>query len=110
MSSLLNRPIDYKSKLDAADNVAAVVTYAALAGNQHHVFYVAWSYNAAPTGGKLTIDDDTTAVFELDITAAGPKQIALPPIIGTVGKKVVITLAAAGAAVAGKVNVGAFTE
>ena len=110
MSSLFNRPIDYKSKLDAADNVLASVTYAAVVGEKHHVFYVAWSYDADPTGGKLTVKDDTTAVFEVDIILGGPDHISLPPVIGSAGNQVVIELAAAGAGIAGKLNVGAFTE
>lgn len=110
MTALFNRPIDFKSKLDSAGDTAVVLTYAASAGVTHTVFYVAWSYDAAPAGGKLTIEDDTTAVFEVDITAGGANQITLPPVIGTVAKKVVITLAAAGGAIVGKLNVAAFSE
>lgn len=41
-----------------AVNVAAVVTYAGVAGQQHYITGVAWSYyGGIPTGGNLTITD-----------------------------------------------------
>lgn len=109
MSSLFNRPIDVKAKLDAAANALASVTFAAVAGQKHRCFAVHWSYNAAPTGGKLTVKDDATAIFELDITAAGPGSAALPPIIGSANTQMVIELAAGGAAVTGKLTAAVYT-
>lgn len=110
MALVMNRPLELKAKLDAAANALASVTYAAVTGHRHHAVVVAWSYSAAPTGGKLTIKDGVTAVFEVDITAAGPGSIPLPPVRGTANTALVVELAAGGVAVTGKLNVAAFPE
>jgi hypothetical protein len=94
-----------------AANTAAVITLAATADKKHYVPRVAWSYDAVPTGGRLTITDDGTTVFDMSITADGPGVIDLGIESAAVNKAMVITLAAGGAAVTGKVNVpGARTE
>lgn len=91
-----------------AANVAAVVNYAAVAGERHVITGVAYSYSAAPTGGNLKIEDVSgTVVFSMDLSAAGagvvlfpePKKSAAP------GTALVITLAAGGASCTGKVSV-----
>lgn len=110
MSSIFNRPIDVKAKLDASANALASVTFSAVAGAQHHAYVVHWSYDGAPTGGKITVKDDGTAVFELDITAGGPGRAPLPPVIGTANKDMVVELAAGGAGVTGKLVAAVFTE
>lgn len=87
------------------DNTAAVITLAAATGETHVVDQVAWSYDDDPTGGNLKIEDDTTTIFTVDITSKGPGFIPFEGgIQGTTGNKVVITLAAGGAGIAGKVN------
>jgi hypothetical protein len=90
-----------------AVNTAAVVTYAAVAGQSHAITGIAYSYNAAPTGGNLKIEDGTgTTVFSMDLVAAGPGVVLFNPAkIGTAGRALIITLAAAGAAVTGKASV-----
>jgi hypothetical protein len=91
-----------------AVNTAAVVTYAASPGVAHVIGGVAWSYNAAPTGGNLKIEDVSgTVVFSVDITTAGPGffQFARPKKSAAVNTALIVTLAAAGAAVTGKVSV-----
>ena len=88
-----------------AANTAAVITLAATAGVSHVVTGVAVSYSAAPTGGRLTITDGGVTVWDTDITASGILIISFPrPRKFGSGNAVVITLAAAGAAVVGKVN------
>ena len=87
-----------------AANTAAVVTLAAEAGLSQALRGVAWSYNATPTGGNLKVEDDSTTVFSVDITAAGPGFLPLC-LRSTTGKLLRVTLSAAGAAVTGKVNV-----
>jgi hypothetical protein len=90
-----------------AVNTAAVVTYGAVAGQSHAITGVAYSYNAAPTGGNLKIEDGAgTTVFSMDIVAAGPGVVLFNPAkIGTAGRAMIITLTAAGAAVTGKISI-----
>lgn len=91
-----------------AANTAAVVTYAAAgAGISHVIAGVAWSYNAAPTGGNLKIEDVSgTTILTLDITAAGPGFIPFPvPLKGDANAALIVTLAAGGASATGKVSV-----
>lgn len=99
---------------EPAVNTAAVVNYgAAGAGVSHVITGVAWSYNAAPTGGRITIEDGAgVIVFRQDITAAGPGSILFPmPKRGAANTAMIVTLTAAGAAVTGKVSVlGHWTE
>jgi hypothetical protein len=86
-------------------NAAATVTYNAIVGLSHVLSGVAWSYSGSPTGGNLQITDGGTVVFELDITSAGPGFVPFsPPKRFAVDSQVVITLAAGGSGVSGKVN------
>jgi hypothetical protein len=65
-----------------------------------------WSYSATPTGGRLQITSGTQPSYDVDITAGGPGYLAFPPSFrGQAGQTVVVTLAAGGASVVGKVNV-----
>ena len=97
-----------------ASNTAAVITYAAAgAGVSHVISGVAWSYSAAPTGGNLKIEDASgTTVFSVDITAAGPGFIPFQsPLKGTANAAMILTLAAGGSGVTGKVDaLGKWTE
>lgn len=92
-----------------ADDTAAVVTIAAETGERHVIDTVYWSYDAAPTGGKLTVTNGTITL-EWDITAAGPGYLPLrmaddEGFDGGVNTAVTITLTAGGAGIAGKLNV-----
>lgn len=93
-------------KATAAANTAVVITYAAVPGFAHALHSIIASYSAAPTGGKVTIEDGAgTTVFEADITAAGPTTIPFPVgLMGTKNTALVITLAAGAGAVVGKLN------
>src|SRR5947209_7971219 len=97
-----------------ASNTAAVITYAAgSAGVQHCLSGVAWSYSAAPTNGNLKIEDGSgNTIFSVDITAAGPGFIPFnPPKKGTAATALIITLAAGGTGISGKINAcGHWTE
>lgn len=91
-----------------AVNTAAVVTYAAAgAGIAHAISGIAYSYSAAPTGGNLKVEDGAgVTVFSLDITAAGPDVVYFdPPKKGAANTAMIVTLAAGGAGVTGKVSV-----
>ncbi len=90
-----------------AANTAAVVTYSADTNRQHVISGIAWSYSAAPTGGNLKVEDGSgNTVFSADITAAGPGVILFPvPKAGRTNTALIVTLAAGGASVSGKVSV-----
>lgn len=87
-------------------NAAAVVTVAAVAAKCHAVSGVAWSYSGSPTSGSLTIENGSgTTVFSLDITAAGPGSVLFgKPMRGAANTALIVTLAAGGSGVVGKVN------
>jgi len=88
-------------------NAAAVVTYASAASQARHVVSgVAWSYSGTPTGGLLTIGNGTEIYFSMDITTAGAGLILFPrPKAARRNDALVVTLAAGGTGVTGKVSV-----
>jgi len=87
------------------DNAAATITLGAI-GGRHCIGGVAWSYDDDPTGGNLQITVNGLIVFSVDITSGGPGFIPFePPMMAPAGTPVVITLAAGGAGIAGKVNI-----
>lgn len=108
---MLTRQIEHRIKTEGvlrgfnypAANTAAVITLSAKDERRHVVHFVQWSYSAAPTGGKLTITRGGVTEFDVDITAAGPGGFNLY-FAGKVNEAVVITLAAGGAAIVGKLN------
>ena len=69
------------------------------------------SYSAAPTGGRVTVLDGATTIFDLDITASGPTLLFLRyPKRGSANTSMTITLAAGSGAVVGKLNLNKWTE
>jgi hypothetical protein len=98
---------------EPAANTAAVVTKAAAgAGISNVLALVAWSYDADPTAGSLTIEDGSgTTVFKVDITTGGPGFFAFsPPLKGTANTALIATLAAGGGSVSGIVSLHTWTE
>lgn len=87
-----------------AANVAAQITFAGVVGQRHCIVGVAYSYDGAPTAGNLQITDGGAVVFDVDVTAAGPDWVPIKLRAGW-NSDLVITLAAGGAAVSGKLNV-----
>lgn len=94
---------------EPASNTAAVVTYAAAAGVRQVITGAAWSYSGGdPTGGNLKIEDVSgTTVFSMDITSQGAGLIAFPQPkkSAAVNTALIITLAAGGGGVTGKVSI-----
>lgn len=91
-----------------SSNTAAIVTYAAATNGERHVISgVAWSYNATPTGGNLKVEDGAgSTVFTMDITTAGAGVIYFEPSKGGgANTALIVTLAAGGSGVSGKVSV-----
>ena len=95
-----------------AANVAAIVAYPATPTVYHILSGIAWSYDAVPVGGNITIVMNGSTVFDLDITQGGPGFFPFdPPKRCAVGDAVSVTLAAGGAGIQGKVSVlGHWTE
>lgn len=99
-----------RSKHIPASNTAAVVTLAAVdTFTRHLVHRVIWSYDTDPTGGKLTITDGGTVIGEWDITRSGPGSLHFSTPFAK-NSAVVITLAAGGSGVQGKLYTESTTE
>jgi len=93
---------------EPAANTAAVVTYAAVAAMKHVITGLAWSYaGGIPTNGNLKVEDVSgTTVFSMDITEEGAGIITFPKPkkAAAINTAMIITVAAGGAAVTGKVS------
>ena len=92
-----------------ASNTAAVVTLTGAALTKYVIQSIQWSYDTAPTGGNLKIERGATTDWSVSITTAGPGGFSfiLP---GNTNENVVVTLAAGGAGVTGKLNIQYTTE
>ena len=88
-----------------AVNTAAVITYPAVANQATIIGKIIYSYSGNPAGGNLTITEDGATVFSLDIFGPGEKPLDLGPLRAATGAAVVITLAAGGTNITGKLNV-----
>lgn len=93
-------------------NAAAIVTLGAPGAGQRWVIGgLYWSYNTTPTGGQLSFTIGGATSFTEYVTAGGSGFIPFtPPIRVALNTAVVVTLAAAGAAVTGSLNVHAWVE
>jgi hypothetical protein len=93
----------------AANSTAAVTLDAETSPSRPHVIsQILWSYSGAPTGGRLTVQNHTDIVVDLDITASGPDGVRFdPPLLMAAGTTATVRLHPA-AGVTGKVNVVAF--
>lgn len=101
----MDQPIkpDY---VTAAANTAVNKTYAGAAGKRHCLSKIDWSYNGDPTAGALTVTSGGVTIYSIDITKGGPGPLSFAnPIMGEPGEAVVVTLAAGGSGVVGKLNV-----
>jgi hypothetical protein len=111
-TSEIARPASYAFTYSpGADTAAEIVLLAPGSGICNILAALYWSYNAAPTGGALSVDDGTDEVFKVYVTAAGPGFIPFtPPLKMSTNTPTYIVLAAGGGAVSGIVNVHAWTE
>lgn len=96
----------------AAANTAVVATFGAVAGVRHTLVGCTVSYSAAPTGGRLLVQDGAATVLDVDIIAGGPTPIPLPAngITGTPGNAMTVTLAAGGGTAVGKLNTSRISQ
>lgn len=93
---------------------ATSITVTGQSGRRVIVRQIGWSYSAAPAGGSIALVDSAgspVTYFDLHVTAAGPDGwVFSPPLALPAGLNAVITLAAPGGAVVGKLFVSAFVE
>ena len=95
-----------KSATGAAGAVTTITLGAPSAGKRRCLSGVVWSYSAAPTGGRLTIASTGQPTFDVDTPAIGLNQLDPSQTFrGMPDQTVVVTLAAPGGAVIGKLNV-----
>lgn len=104
---------DSKTHAPSSDT-AAVNTITPTSEEYVAIQSIEWSYDAVPTGGGIVITVDGSTVWSVDITAAGPGHFdwSMAPRVfadfaggvPTKGDEVVVTLAAGGTGVTGKLN------
>lgn len=94
----------------AQTNAAAVVTLAADANRGNIIGTIVYSYSAAPTGGLLTVEDGSgVTVFQVDVALGDVQVITFsPPLLFSANTATIVTLAAGGSGIKGKVNVVAW--
>jgi hypothetical protein len=72
------------------------------------LLHVQWSYSDTPTGGKITATEGSAVLWEHHITSGGPGGLS-PDVLGTAATAMVVTLAAGGGSVIGRLTVRAVT-
>ena len=93
----------------AADTAAVVTKAAGGDGTFNVVGGIYWSYDDDPTGGGITIKDGATTVFSISITSGGTGFLPFtPPIRVSDNAALVVTLAAGGGTVVGKLSLNAW--
>lgn len=99
------RGLTTDSKVEAADT-AVVITYAAKTGFQHVIDQIIAGYDTSPTGGALTIEDGSgNTIFHVHINDALPARLTFtPPLMGSEGTAMIVTLAAGGGSAIGHLN------
>lgn len=95
---------------NAAANTAVTVTVAALADKYHVLHKIVWSYNNTVTAGGMYVQNGAgNNVFEIDITASGPGGLDFNYDFSA-NTALIVTLKAAGASTAGRLNIEYSTE
>lgn len=91
-----------------AANTAAVYTMTANSKRKNTIEGVIFSYSGNPTGGRLSIQAPSgTVIFETDVIAGGEHRLDFPSncIQTNTNQALIITLAAGGAGITGKLNI-----
>jgi hypothetical protein len=106
----VNLPPSTPQSATAAVNTAVVITIAAVAGQSVRLNALSAAYTGVPAGGSITITSNAVTLFQGPFLATTLAGIPLPDggLEGAQGFSMVITLAAAGAAVVGSLNVASF--
>ena len=100
----------FKTDLQKGTDTPCECSEPANADNFWVLDWVAWSYSGAPTGGKCTVSIGGVNVFEVDVTSGGPgllhfDQHELYNAAQTKNEALVVTLAAGGSGVTGKLQI-----
>ena len=94
------------SKASASNDVATVTIAARDTRTYTEIRQIIFSYSAAPTNGKLTVESPSgTEILDVDITAAGCGPIITGFRSPTKGAAVLVKLAAGGSGITGKLTV-----
>lgn len=90
----------------SAADTAVAITYAAVAGIAHALHSLIVSYSGGTATGELKVEDGAgVTVFSVVLPAAGIHIIPFDsPLCGSKNTALVITLAAGGTSVIGKIN------
>jgi hypothetical protein len=106
----VNLPPSTPQSATAAVNTAVVITIAAVAGQSVRLNALSAAYTGAPAGGSITITSNAVTLYQGPFLATTLAGIPLPDggLEGASGFSMVITLAAAGAAVVGSLNVASY--
>jgi hypothetical protein len=107
----VNLPASTPASATAAVNTAVVVTVNGVAGQAVRITAISFSlFRRRRLAGRVSVVVNAVTILQLDIGAAAEFAVPLPDggIECQVGQSAVVTLAAAGAAVAGKLNVASF--
>lgn len=93
---------------DDPDTAASVTLDAHTSGDLPRIDSIQWSYDDTPIGGAITVTAGGVTMLALDITTAGPGFLNFAQgLYGPRGASIVVTLAAAGSGVHGKLNLQA---
>lgn len=92
-------------------NTIATKTIAGVANSHHLINKIYWSYNADPTGGQIQIENGSgNIIFQQSITKSGPGALTFMPRRMDLNTAMIITLAAGGAGITGKLDFDYSTE
>ena len=91
-----------------ATNETVIITLPAITRYTHSLHWLHVSYSGVPVGGRVSVQVDDTMRVDQSIDVEGPTCVELPdPFCGESGEGMVITLAAGGPGIEGKLNTGA---
>ena len=95
------------SNYATATNAAATITYSAGGSGVFHAIYgIAWSLGSTPASAVvLSITDNGNTVFAIGVTNSGPGFIPICIANASANTALVVSLAAAGTGIVGRVNV-----
>jgi len=100
-------PVDViNSTATALADTIAVITMTAVVGRRIVCHGLQFSYDGAPTGGRVFVEDGVgTTIWDVDLVAAADRMEHVEFfLVGSINTDMVITLAAGGAGVIGKLN------
>jgi hypothetical protein len=94
----------------AAANTQVQITIPGVAGQTIRINHLSFSYSGAAAAGGVTIVVNAVTIWQIDVAGADFQLPPLPPggLLCQAGQNAVVTLAAGGAGVTGKLNVASY--